>query len=110
MIHVCLHRLLIKQDAPPEQDDLVKRAQSLNLELPESALKKLERENESIDTGVVVAIGETAFKDFGIAPQVSVGDKIAFARYGGKVIADPYTKERFLVINDEDLICKFTEE
>jgi len=54
--------------------------------------------------GVVVAIGATAWKAFDDGlPWAAVGDRVAFAKYGGFVIEDPDTKELYRLLNDEDI-------
>jgi co-chaperonin GroES (HSP10) len=38
-----------------------------------------------------------------------VGDTVGFAKFGGKFVTDPESKEELLVLNDEDIICVFKE-
>jgi co-chaperonin GroES (HSP10) len=98
----CGHRLVIKPFALEEHDEVYARAKRAGLEL----LPIDERKQQvNIDQGTVVAIGPSAFKDFGGDAWCSVGDVIGFAKFGGKYIKDPGTKEDFLVLNDEDVIC-----
>ena len=50
--------------------------------------------------GTVVSVGKNAFKAFDDGHQwCEVGDKIAFAKYGGFVIQDPDTGELFRLLN-----------
>jgi len=100
-----LHRVLVKPDglevAPPFAAD--KRA---GLALPVHSAVKME-ENR-IDTGVVIDMGNTAFRAYmaeaGVTDvPVKVGDKISFAKYAGKVIMDGDTK--YVVLNDEDIVA-----
>lgn len=111
MIKVILHRLLIERDVP-EDTDAVKTKKALEasgLVAPEWVKDELEkkalRENASMDKGVVVAIGETAFRDYGIECPVKVGDYITYAKFGGKDVTDPETDKVFVVINDEDVVA-----
>ena len=54
--------------------------------------------------GVIVAVGPTAWKAFDDGEAwAQVGDKVAFAKYGGFVLEDPETKEQFRLLNDEDI-------
>jgi co-chaperonin GroES (HSP10) len=54
--------------------------------------------------GTVIAIGPTAWKAFDDGlPWAKVGDKIAMAENAGYTIQDPYTEEKFRIINDEDV-------
>jgi hypothetical protein len=33
-----------------------------------------------------------------------------YAKYGGKAVEDPVTKEKFVALNDEDIIAIFTQD
>lgn len=48
---------------------------------------------EDMDTGIVIEIGEWAFEDYKIRPEI--GDKVAIDRYQGKLIYD--TEDRDVV-------------
>lgn len=102
-----LHRILVKQDKLEEIDKDYKRAATSGLIIPHMDEKG--REQAAIDTGVVIAIGQTAFRDFNAAGAVVVGDRVVFAKHAGKIVVDPETEERFVALNDEDLICKLSE-
>ena len=104
MIKPLLHRILVKQDKLEEKDEAFASARRAGIMIADLEQK---REQAAIDTGVVVDIGPTAFKDFGLAePPFKIGDSIVYAKYGGKVIVDPETKEKYVALNDEDCICK----
>ena len=107
MILPILHRILVKQDKLEEKDETFKRAGAAGLIIPN--LDERVREQAAIDTGTVVAIGDTAFKDFGAESPIKVGDMIVFAKHAGKIITDPVTEEKFVALNDEDVIAKFTQ-
>lgn len=63
-----------------------------------------ERQAEANVFGEIVAVGPTAWRAFDDGqPWAQVGDLVAFAKYGGFVIEDPDTKERFRLLNDEDI-------
>lgn len=116
MIKVVLHRILVKRDIP-EDTDAVKTKKELDrmgLATPEFVKKELERqalrENASMDTGIVIDIGGTAFKDYGILCPIKEGDKISFAKFGGKEVTDPENGEVFVVIQDEDVVAILTEK
>ena len=109
MIVPALHRLIIKQKAFEEFDEDRKKLKELGLELPADTNI---RKQASVDVGYVVAVGPTAFRDFGYndpAEVVKVGDFVSYAKNCGKFVTDPATNEEFLVINDEDLVCVFKE-
>jgi chaperonin GroES len=59
--------------------------------------------------GVVHSVGNTAFKDFGDLPWCKVGDRIAFAKYGGFVIKDPVDGKEYRLLNDEDVVAVIEE-
>jgi co-chaperonin GroES (HSP10) len=107
MIEPVLHRILIKQDKLEETNQDYLRARAAGIIIAESEDKK--RAQVGVDTGTVVKIGHTAFKDFGTTSPIKEGDKIAYARFSGKFITDPSTKEEFVALNDEDIICLFKE-
>lgn len=116
MIKVILHRLLIERDVP-EDTDAVKTKKALEksgLAVPHMVKEDLDkralRENASMDKGHIVAIGETAFRDYGIECPVKVGDYISYAKFGGKDVTDPGTGNVYVVINDEDVIAVLKEK
>lgn len=91
------HRVLVKQDNVEHVDETFARAKKAGLVLVED-----KREQAAVDTGVVIAVGTTAFKDFGGEPWCTVGDRVAFAKYTGKEITDD--GEKYLILNDEDIV------
>lgn len=105
MIEVVLHRVLLKQDKLEDANKDYVKMKALGLVLAQSEDQK--RAQAGVDTGTVVGIGATAFKDFGTNSPIAIGDKIAYARFSGKFITDPSTDEEFVALNDEDVICIF---
>ena len=105
MIFPVLHRIVVRPDNIENVDPIYKAARLAGIDIPEP-----KREQAAVDRGVVVAIGATAFKDFGSESPIEVGDFIAYAKYGGKAIKDPYTDEEVVCLNDEDIICIFKKE
>lgn len=108
MIVPALHRILVKQDKLAETDKTLVKARELGLHIPEH--EDFKRAQASVDKGVVVSIGATAFRDFGTESPITVGDYVAYARFAGKLIEDPYTGEEFVALNDEDIVCIFHQE
>lgn len=114
-IKVFLHRILIKRDEPIDTDAVQtkKELERLNLAIPPTMKKEMEakalRENASMDRGIVISIGETAFRDYGIESPIKVGDYITFAKFGGKEVTDPANDEVYVVINDEDVVAILTK-
>jgi co-chaperonin GroES (HSP10) len=107
VIRPVLHRILVKPDKLEDVDDTYKRAHAAGLAIAGS---EKEREQQAIDTGVVIMIGPTVGRDFGDPNFVRVGDRVVYAKYGGKAIVHPTNKERFVALNDEDVIAVFEEE
>lgn len=97
------HRVLVKPDTLQEYDPVFQSARKAGIEL----VKTTERqEATAVDTGVVIQIGPTAYKDFGGADNwCRVGDKVSYTRHGGKFVSDPdNADEKWLVLNDEDIV------
>lgn len=65
------------------------------------------RNNErgAVDHGTIVAVGPTAWRDFGGDAWAQVGDEIVYAKFAGKMIKDPETEDAVLVLNDEDVVA-----
>lgn len=101
MIDPVAHRLVIKPFDITDSDDTYRSAKAAGIVL--SGEDKLRREQAAVDRGTVVAVGPTAFRDFGCESSVSVGDEIVYAKYAGKEVEDLETKEKFVLINDEDV-------
>lgn len=101
------HRILIKPQTLEDVDDAYKAAKKVGIIINEDHQKL---QQAAVDKGVVISLGETAFKDFGGNPWCTVGDLVAYARYGGKTIKDTETGIDYLILNDEDVIAKFAKE
>lgn len=59
--------------------------------------------------GTIIDIGEdvaVAYKPKTPFWGLKVGDQIYYAKYAGKWVQDPDTKEQVLIINDEDVCAK----
>jgi co-chaperonin GroES (HSP10) len=88
------HRILVLPDIPPEKIG--------SLFVP--AWVKDNRAIENI-FGVIVAIGPTAWKAFDNGePWAKIGDRVAFAKYGGFNLEDADTKVIYRLLNDEDVV------
>lgn len=108
MIIPTLHRVLVRADKLEETDKTFKKARELNLLIPE--LEDRKRAQAGVDKGIVVKIGPTAFRDFNAESPIEIGDYIAYARFAGKIITDPFTDEEYVALNDEDIVCIFRQE
>lgn len=102
-----LHRILVKQDVLEEKDKTFAGARAAGIIVD---FAEREREQAAIDSGTVVDIGPTAFRDFGTECPIKVGDSVVYAKYGGKAIVDPDTQVKYVALNDEDIIAIFTTE
>lgn len=106
MIKPCGHRLVVKPFKQDEVDEvLVNAKKSEFLKGFEIINSNKDREDASVDKGVVESIGPTAWKDFGGEAWCAVGDTILFAKFAGKVVEDPDTKEKRFILNDEDVVA-----
>lgn len=101
-----LHRILIKPDDLDEKDEVFRKAKLIGIEIHRD---ERSREQAAIDTGTVIDVGPTAFKDFGTESPVKKNDKVVYAKYGGKAIVDT-DGVKYVALNDEDIIALFTEE
>lgn len=65
-------------------------------------------ERRAAEVGVVVDVGPTAWMADGLGgkPWAAVGDKVWFAKYGGKWVKHPETEVEVLVLLDTDIIAK----
>lgn len=97
MIKPLLHRVVVLPD-PVE----TKTASGIVLALNEK------REQAAAEMGTVVSVGPTVFRDYGGSEtDLSVGDRVAFAKYAGKRITD--SDVEYLILNDDDIICLIKE-
>lgn len=108
MIVPALHRILVKADRLEDTDTTHKRAKAAGIVMLDSPDKV--RAQAGVDRGTVVLLGPTAFRDFNTPPPIEVGSYIAYAKFAGKTLTDPYTDEEFVCLNDEDVVCVFHQE
>lgn len=101
------HRILVKPEKLDESDEVYASAKKAGIQLLEASARQ---EQIAVDKGTVLALGSTAFKDFGDHPWCKVGDKIAYTRYGGKLLKDPENGLEYIILNDEDAIAKYSSE
>lgn len=91
MIVPVLHRLLVKPIVE------TKSASGIIISVDER-----KHENAS-EIGEVLAIGDTAFRDYNTEVMPKVGDKIYYAKFAGKFVT--HNNERLVALNDEDVVC-----
>jgi co-chaperonin GroES (HSP10) len=97
-------KILVKTFSLAEHDEVYKSAKKAGIELPEFSERK---EEINIDKGIVLAMGPSVSDEY--VKGLQVGDVIGFARFGGKFITDPTDSKRYLILNDEDVICTFKD-
>ena len=98
MIKPVLHRVLVKPDALE-----VKTQTGIIIQYDK-------REEKAVETGVILDIGRTAYKEFGTDAEsegIRIGTRVSFAKYAGKEIKDG--EERYLMPNDEDIIGVYND-
>lgn len=90
--------VLVKPDEPAEA------LKSNAIAIPDTVSDKWRIE---ADTGTLVAIGNCAWKGINghdDSPWANVGDHVVYAKYGGKVMKDPQTEEKYILLQDKDII------
>lgn len=96
MITPAGHRVLVK---PDPVEEVSKGGIVIATKANEQQLKN------ATTIGTVVAIGMNAWKAFDDgSPWAKVGDRVSYAKYGGKSIKDA-SGEEFVVLNDEDILA-----
>lgn len=71
-----------------------------------------ERDQSTVETGTVVALGPQAFKELGDGtPWCEPGDKVRIRRYSGANDADLYkeTGIMYRIVNDDDILATIEE-
>ena len=100
-----LHRILVAPDKIENKDSHFAAARRAGIVIVEDERK---REQAAVDTGTVLNIGATAFKDFGADfPPIAAGHRIVYARYAGKAVKDG--DEDYVLLNDEDVLAILSE-
>lgn len=107
MIRPCGHRLVVKPYKYDEVDEVSKKHLDFLKQLKVVGTET--RNDASVDKGFVLAIGPSAWKDFGGDPWCKVGDEIIFAKFAGKIVKDPDTSEDVFILNDEDVVAVVKE-
>lgn len=109
-IRVLGPRLLVKPHKLEDVDDIYKKIKAAGLHIPDFTEKR--REEAAIDQGVVISVGELAWKDWNDGtPWVKEGDEVMWARHAGRIVKfDEKTGDRLIILNDEDIICKVENE
>lgn len=102
-VHAIGCRVLLKVHNIGDLDPVMKRAKASGIALP-TADEDFRRREAGVDQGTVVEIGPSADKAY--VGGLKIGDMVAFAKYAGKIIADPDDPEqKYLAVNDEDVVA-----
>lgn len=103
------HRILVRQENYDENDPIFKSAKAAGIVVQKD---REIRYQASVNVGTVLAMGKTAYKDFGGDPWVEKGDLVVFAKNSGLRVVDPIEKNLpeenqtpFVVLNDEDVVA-----
>lgn len=106
MVIPCGNRILIKPD-PVE----TKTKSGIVLAIDEK------REGAASVTGVVLATGELAWKEFVdgkwkqvYEPYAKVGDRVQYRRYTGVIVEGETPEETYLLMNDSDVLGRVEKE
>jgi co-chaperonin GroES (HSP10) len=99
MIEPIGYRVLLTFESVADLDPDFKRAKKAGIVLAEDH-EDMQRRNAGVDKGTVVALGPSC--DFGT--KVRVGDRVGFAKHSGKLIEDEITKDKYVMVNDEDVL------
>jgi len=99
-------RIVLKVEQIVDPD--LERVRKSRLALPaKNSLEDDEKRSQAgVDKGIVLAIGPNCSPAW--IEGVQVGDTVAFAKYAGKLVTakdDP--EDKYLIINDEDVICTY---
>jgi co-chaperonin GroES (HSP10) len=95
MIVPCGHRVLVKIDEVEENTNG-------GIFIPKASAEKQE---EAGIFGTLVAVGDTAWKDFGGRAWACVGDRVMIAKYGGFIAQESGDTTKYRILNDEDLVA-----
>ena len=98
-----LHRVLVKPDKIEDVDPTYRAVRAAGLMVAESTRKQ---EQNAVSVGTVLAVGPTCFLDYhGQPADLKIGDRVIFARYGGKDVPDPENEEENVkLLQDEDIL------
>ena len=107
MLEAIGHRIIVEPDPVDNERDLGD-GRKLEIVVDEN------KESAAQIVGTVVQIGPTAWRDFNKdytnEPWAEIGDKVMYSRYGGKRVQDPENYKEYVILNDEDILCKVIKE
>ena len=87
-------------------DPVLKKMNAMGLVVSEMTREDMKRAQAGVDRGTVVEIGPSCSEQY--IAGIKVGDTISFAKYAGKIVtALEDDEDKYLLINDEDVVCKY---
>jgi co-chaperonin GroES (HSP10) len=98
-----LHRIIVKPNKFKQHNKDRQRLEAAGLVIPD--MEDDAKQQARVDEGVVVAVGPTAFKDYGVESPVKIGDIVNYANWSGKYLGDASSEDLLIVLNDEDIVC-----
>jgi co-chaperonin GroES (HSP10) len=111
-IKAVIHRLVVKPVELEVYDEVTAKMKELGFEVAKTEETKYL--HTQIDQGTVLDIGPTAFRDYvqkyDLEVPIRVGMLVTYARHSGKVVKDPSTDTDVVILNDEDILCFYSEE
>lgn len=104
-IEVVGHRVMIDPDVEKEElDDTYGALKGFKL-----VGESIQREKAATTKGTIVGVGGNAWKAFDDGlPWAKIGDKVYFAKYGGKWVE--IEGKEYVIVNDEDIQAIVKEE
>jgi co-chaperonin GroES (HSP10) len=105
---------LVRHHSIEERDEAFKKAKAAGIVF--APTEDHARREAGVDRGQVLQVGPDAFRGYHLnsygtlenfKPWCKPGDFIAFAKYSGMVVEKD--GEKFLIINDEDVVCLLEE-
>lgn len=109
-IKAVLHRLVVKPVELEKYDEVTAKMKELGFAVAQTDETKYL--HTQIDQGTVLDIGPTAFLDYvkkhDLNIPVTKGMLVTYARHSGKVVKDPSTDTDVVVLNDDDILCYYT--
>jgi len=98
-------RVVLRVQKVEDFDPVFKKAKNAGLVFADDH-EDAKRKQAGIDKGVVLELGPHC--DPAYVEGIKVGDTVGFAKYAGKIVASlDDSEDKYLVLNDDDLICKF---
>lgn len=104
MIKPTGHKILVKPDPVEETTES-------GIVVSVGQGKRLEEAGQQL--GTLVDAGPQAWKafskDFTGEPWASIGDRVLFSKYAGLHVEDPEDGNKYIILNDEDLVAIIKE-